>query len=79
MMNNKMLKFLFWCSESSSPCFMIHKMYFLQFYKYFTYILNSFWNEYEIINLLDNNLDAIHARIKLVLNRELSSFYGVNI
>ena len=31
------------------------------------------------MNLLDNELDAIHARIKFVPNREPSSFYAVII
>ena len=79
MMNPKMLKFLFWCSESSSPCFMMHNTYFLKFSKYFAFISNKFWNEYEIINLLDNDLDAIYSRIKFVQNCEPSSFYGVII
>jgi len=79
MMNHKMLKFLFWCSESSSPCFIMHKIYFLKFSKYFKFISNNFWKEYEIINLLDNDLDAVHARIKFVQNHEPSSFYGVII
>ena len=77
MMNHKMLKFLFWCSESSS--FTMHKIYFLTFSKYFTFISNNFWNEYEIINLLGNDLDAVHATIKFVQNREPSSFHGVII
>ena len=28
MMNQKMLKFFIWCSESSSPCYMMRKIYF---------------------------------------------------
>ena len=31
------------------------------------------------MNLLDNDLDAIHSRIKFVQNHEPSSFYGVTI
>ena len=77
MMNHKMLKFLFWCSESSSPCFMMRKTYFLKFSKYFAIISNRFWNKNEIINFLDNDLDANYSRIKFVQNYEPSSFYGV--
>ena len=57
----------------------MHKIYFLKFSKYFTFISNNFWKDYEIINLLDNDLDAVHARIKFVQNHEPSSFYGVII
>ena len=57
----------------------MHKIYFLKFSKYFTFISNNFWNEYEIINLLGNDLDAVHATIKFVQNREPSSFHGVII
>ena len=74
-----MLKFLLWCSESSSPCFIMHTIYFLKFSEYFKFISNNFWNEYDIMNLLDNDLDAIYSRIKFVQNREPSSFYGVII
>ena len=37
-MNHKMLMFLFWCSESSSPCSMMHKTYFLNTLRLFPII-----------------------------------------
>ena len=79
MMSYKMLNFLFWRSESSHPCFMMHKTYFLKFSEYFTFISNNFLNEYEIMILLDNDLDAILSRIEFVQNLEPSTLYGVII
>ena len=55
----------------------LYLMIYLQFKITFTFWNLILWSEYQIINILDNDLDAIHSRIKFVQNREPSSFYGV--
>ena len=57
----------------------LYLMIYLQFKITFTFWNLILWSEYQIINILDNDLDAIHSRIKFVQNLEPSSFYGVII
>ena len=68
--NFKCINFLFWQVKCRSPCFAVHRYYFHNFR-----LLNSFsdyvFRKYEIVNIFENDSDAIHSRLLYVQNREL--------
>ena len=65
-----MLNFVFNLFNSSSDCFSPYKLYFL-YDSYFTKGVNElFQNTYGIVNIFDNDKDALISRIKFVQSRE---------
>lgn len=70
LLNRKLLGFMFFLKKCSSPCFSKFKYQFMNhslFVKEFNII---FYREYNLINILDNDKDALLARISFVQSRE---------
>ena len=72
--NFKCIKFLFWLVKCRSPCLAVHRYYFHNFI-----LLNSFidyvFRKYEIVNIFENDSDAIHSKLLYVQNRVPCSQY----
>lgn len=73
--NFKMIRFLFYLKNSFSPCFSIFKYYFITRSHFSNYIEGVFNEKYDIVNVLDNDLDAILSRIAFIQKREPSSMF----
>ena len=74
-MNFRILNFYFWLRDCFSECFFIHRSYFLKFSHFKTYVENIFLLKYNIPDVLDNDIEAILARIFLIQSREPSSWF----
>ena len=73
-MNFQKTKFLFWMQNSSSPCLVGLKNHMTKFSVYANGI-SKFWSsDYNVCNVLDNDLCALRSRIFHVQNREHSSY-----
>lgn len=77
--NFRKTKFLFQILKSNSPCFNVHKFYFLN-YSYHVNYINDIWtNVYDVNNVFANDIDALLARIYFIQKHEPSSmFVGFN-
>ena len=71
--NFKCIKFIFWLLNSNGPCFRTHKLYFLKNFIFKRRLDDVCSSTYGIVNLLDNDMHAILARIYYVQEREPSS------
>ena len=56
-------------------CFVRHKLYFVKFSLYAQSIEVNAWEKYEIVDLLDNDIDAIISRIFYVQRHEPASLF----
>ena len=74
-LNLKLFKYLFWLKECISPCFVRHKLYFMKFSLYAQSIEVNAMEKYEIVDLLDNDIDAIISRIFYVQRHEPASLF----
>ena len=79
LLNFRQLRFLFWLRKCQSPCFYLHKTYFL--YRYnstFAHRIFKVWQEkYYVCNIYETDVHALIyiARIFYVQCREPSSMY----
>ena len=71
--NFKCIKFIFWLLNNNGPCFRTHKFYFLKNSIFKRRLDDICTSTYGIVNLFDNDMDAILARIYYVQEREPSS------
>ena len=73
--NYRAAKFIKWLEVSDSPCIIWHKVFLTKFSAYGGYLRDVFRRNYDIIDVPDNDLDAIYSRLKYVQSREPSSSY----
>ena len=78
MINFKMVRFLYNLKNTSSPCFYIFRYYFLHNSFYYRFITDQWKNDYNVENILANDIDALYSRILYVQNREPISMYFLN-
>ena len=75
LLNYRQLRFLFWLRKCQSPCFYLHKTYFL-YNSTFAHRIFKVWQEkYSVCNIYENDVHALIARIFYVQCREPSSMY----
>lgn len=77
--NKSCCQFLFWLNRCYSPCFSVHRFYFLNSSLYWKKISALMKNNYDIDNVLENDFDAILSRIQYVQNRENRSYYFLTV
>ena len=70
-------KFLFWMHSSKSPCLIGLKSYMTKF-SLFAKGISLFWSrEYNVRNILENEICALRSRILYIQNREYSSWHNM--
>ena len=74
--NSKLISHLFSLISSNSPCLDSLKYYFRYRSNILNYCSDIFRRKYNIVNILENDLDALKSRIKFVQNNEPRSNYG---
>ena len=75
--NFKCTKFIFWLFRNDGLCFTRNKFYFMK-YSRFKKRLDDLCNaNYNIVNVLDNDIEAIESRIYFIQDREPSSLYFI--
>ena len=75
LMNYRLFRYYKWLSETKSPCFIAHKCALVHFSVLSQKVRRIFSSSYGVCNLLENDTDAIAARIGYVQLREPSSLY----
>ena len=74
-LNFNVFKFMNWLSRCVSPCFETHKMYFMKSSLFRKCIDRISSENYGIRNILDNDFEAVVARLYYVQSNEESSLY----
>ena len=73
--NLKITKYFFWIRNCNSPCIVRHKYYLLNT-SFISQYVNSTWlKKYNVPNVLNNDIQALIARIYYIQNREPSSMF----
>ena len=74
LINFKCIRFLFWLDNCNSSCFSVFKYYFRNFtlLQCFDYLV---FKKYGILNVYENDLDAVKSRFFNVQDREPRSRY----
>ena len=75
LLNFRQTLFLFWLRKCTSPCFYHHKFYFLSNSYFVQRIFKLWYDKYSVINILENDFEALVSRIFYVQFREPSSMY----
>ena len=75
LVNFRTVRFYMWMESCSSPCFRMHKSYFLK-YSYFKRSIDFVGaTKCGVSEILGNDIDSLLSRITFVQAREPSSFY----
>ena len=72
---NVLARFLFRLSKNDGPCFNLHKFYFLNMSLYRQKIDKVVRKKYNMLNILENDIDGIVSRISFIQHREPFSMY----
>ena len=78
-LNYKSVKFLFWLESCESPCFAVRKRYMIKHSMFAGAISDIWYKEYDIINPLENDIDALLSRMFFIQRREPSSWNNMFI
>ena len=75
LVNLDIFRFFRWIVNCESPCISKHKLYLVQ-YSYLRRAIDKIcFDEYNIVDFLDNDFDAVVSRIFYIQNRENSSLF----
>ena len=74
LLNFRMLKLYRWMTNCQSPCFTLHKEYFLNHSMLKRKLDNIFLEKYQVDDISRNDIDALKSRIFYVQNREEASW-----
>ncbi len=75
LINWKMISFFFKLIRTESKCFLPHICHFLSYSELIRNVKEIFFDDYNIINVFENDIDAIRSRIEFVQSREERSIY----
>ena len=75
LMNLQLFKFCLWLNNCESPCFVRHKTYFMRMSRFRATIDAIALRDYSFGDVIDNDYDAIIARIMYVQNSEESNLF----
>lgn len=73
--NLKFLKYYRWLKNCKSLCFLKYKYYFMNYSDFKASIDNIWLKKYDVLDVLDNDVDALISRMHFVQDREPSSMF----
>ena len=77
LMNWRTVKFFIGLCKSESPCLTRLRTYISRFSNLYAAVRSLMFEKYSIVDIFDNDIDAVHSRICFMQAREPSSSYGV--
>jgi len=75
LLNFNILRFFSWMSRCNSPCFVMHRKFFIK-HSYFKQCIERVcFTNYEFRNFLENDFNAVVARIRYVQTNESATYF----
>ena len=69
------IKFIFWLFRNDVLCYTRYKFYFIRYFRFKNRLDDLFNSKYNLLNILDNDIEAMKSRIHFIQDREPSSMY----